>query len=87
LGATRNDLLRMVLVQGLTPALAGIAVGLAAALPLSRYLAALLYGVQPDDFFSYTATALLLGSSAALAAWLPARRAAAVEPWQALRQE
>jgi len=86
-GATQSDLLRMVLAQGLTPAFSGIAAGMLAALLLTRYLAALLYGVQADDFVSYAATAVLLGASAALAAWLPARRAAAIEPWQALRQE
>jgi hypothetical protein len=86
-GATRGDLVRITLIQGLTPAFAGIAAGLAAALVLTRYLTGLLYGVQPDDLVSYAGTVMLLGGSAVFAAWLPARRAAAVEPWHALRRQ
>jgi putative ABC transport system permease protein len=86
-GATQADLLRMILRQGLTPAFIGIAIGLAASLLLNQYLVALLYGVAPTDLVSYAAPVLLLGLSSTLAALIPARRAALIEPWKALRNE
>ncbi len=86
-GATQNDLLRMIAMQGLMPAFIGIAAGLAASLLLNRYLAALLFGISASDFVSYAGPALLLAVSSTLAALLPARRAALIEPWRALRHE
>jgi ABC-type antimicrobial peptide transport system permease subunit len=65
--------------------LGGIALGTLAALGLARFMGALLYGVRPSDPTTYAATALLLLGTALLAAWLPARRAARVDPTEALR--
>jgi predicted permease len=86
-GATHGHVLRLIVRQGLMPALIGIGIGLSAALALSRYLANLLYGVQATDFTSYAGTAVLLAVCSGWAALLPARRAARLEPWRALRYE
>ena len=86
-GASHSDVLRMIVWQGLLPALIGIVIGLAGALFLSRLLESLLFGVKATDAFAYAGTVLLLAASSALAAWLPARRATRIQPWQALRYE
>jgi ABC-type antimicrobial peptide transport system permease subunit len=65
----------------------GVVVGLAGAWGVSRVLASLLYGVSPTDPLTYAGTAALLGGVALLASWLPARRAASVDPTEALRAE
>jgi predicted permease len=87
LGARRPDVLRLVLGQALRLLVVGVAVGLPAALLLARTLRAQLYGVGAADPLSFTGTVLLLGSVALLAAWLPARRAARIDPMAALRVE
>ena len=93
LGANRRDVLRMILRQGLTLALLGVALGLAAAYALTRYLESqmklsqMLYGVQLFDPLTYSVIALLLMAVALLACWLPARRAARVDPMVALRHD
>jgi putative ABC transport system permease protein len=87
LGADRLDIVRLVLAQGMRSALLGIAAGLAGSLALTRFLASLLYGVSPTDLAVFTAVALLLGATAALASFLPARRAAKLAPSLALRCE
>ncbi|MFL5581916.1 MAG: ADOP family duplicated permease [Gemmatimonadaceae bacterium] len=86
LGAQGGDVVRMVLVQGLVLALAGLAAGAVLFVGLGRVLASLLYGIGARDPLTLTACAALLVATAALAAWLPARRAAAVDPAIALRE-
>jgi putative ABC transport system permease protein len=86
-GATQGDVLRMIIRQGLVPAFIGIAAGVTAALVVNRYLASLLYGVKPTDPFAYAGTVLLLAAVSTLACWLPALRAARLDPWRALRYE
>jgi predicted permease len=85
LGARAGDVGRLVMAQGLTVVGIGLALGLAAALLLSRLMAAVLYGVAPVDPATYAAVVVTLGAIAVLAAWLPARRAARVDPMVALR--
>jgi len=87
LGATRRDISRMVLGEGLAITSLGIAVGLAGALALTRLMLALLYGVSPTDPATFVAVPALLTGVALLATWVPARRAARVEPLVAIRSE
>ena len=87
LGATRRDVLRLVLRQGLNLAGIGVVVGIAAALGLTRVLSKLLYEVKPIDLPTFTGVSLVLLIVALLASWLPARRAAKVDPMVALRYE
>jgi predicted permease len=90
LGAERRDVLRLVLQQGMALALIGIAMGLAGAFVLTRYLeslSSLLFGVTATDPLTYGLTALVLGAVAFLACLLPARRATKVDPLIALRYE
>jgi predicted permease len=87
LGATRRDISRMVLGEGLAITSLGIAVGLAGALALTRLMLALLYGVSPTDPATFVAVPALLAGVALLATWVPARRAARVEPLVAIRCE
>jgi putative ABC transport system permease protein len=87
LGATRGDVQGRTLRHALLLALAGVSVGLVAAFGLTRFLASLLYGVQPFDSVAIAGAVVLLLACAALAGWIPARRAAAVEPMEALRAE
>ncbi len=87
LGATAAQVQRMVVGASLRLVLAGLLVGTALALALSRYLVSLLYEVQPTEPVTYVAAALLLAGVALAASWLPAYRAARVDPVQALRTE
>jgi putative ABC transport system permease protein len=87
LGAKQWDVLRLVVGQGMTVALIGAAVGLAGSLLLVRLLKSLLYGVQPTDPLTFVLVPLLLCSIALLATYIPARRAARVDPMRALRYE
>jgi predicted permease len=87
IGAEARDVLRLVLKGGLRLSLMGVAIGIAAALALSRVLASMLYDVAPFDPLSYAGTALLLLAVAAVACSVPAARAARVDPVIALRQE
>ncbi len=87
LGAERRDVLALVVRQGLTLALAGVAIGLAAALGLTHFLAGMLYGVRPTDPITYLLACLLLTGVALLACCIPARRATKVDPMVALRYE
>jgi putative ABC transport system permease protein len=87
LGAGKPDLLRMILRQGLQLAAAGVLLGLAIAYGLTRVLASLLFGVQAADPFTFGGVAMILLLIALAATWYPARRAAAVEPVEALRYQ
>ncbi len=85
LGAAPSTLMRMILRDALVLVAAGIAIGLPATLVFVRVLESLLFGVTPTDAATLTIAALLLVVTAAVAAWLPARRAATVDPTSALR--
>ncbi|MGB6690722.1 MAG: ABC transporter permease [Terracidiphilus sp.] len=87
LGAKRADVLRMVLGSGLRLASVGIAIGLAGALASSRLLGSLLFDTSPINPLIFCLAAALLAATAVLASFLPARRAASIEPMQALRTE
>jgi putative ABC transport system permease protein len=87
LGAQKADVLRLVVGQGLRLALIGVAAGISGALGLTRFLSGLLYGVKPDDPLTFVAVSVLLTMVALLASWLPAHRAANVDPMVALRHE
>ncbi|HEV2447257.1 MAG TPA: ADOP family duplicated permease, partial [Candidatus Sulfopaludibacter sp.] len=87
LGASRADVLKVVVAQGMPPVLAGLAAGLAASFGLTRLMAGMLYGVQASDPATLTGVALVLAAVALLAALVPARRAARVAPVTALRCE
>ncbi|HEX7286931.1 MAG TPA: ABC transporter permease [Candidatus Angelobacter sp.] len=87
LGAGPRSVLALIIGQGMRPILAGIAIGLLGALGLSRFIAGLLYGVKPMDPLTYIAVAVIVGLTALLASYLPARRALRVDPVTALRQE
>ena len=87
LGAQRQNILRMVLRQGLALALAGAAVGLACALIVSHLMAGQLYGVRPTDPLTFAGVGLLLIAVALLACYIPARRAIRVDPLVALKYE
>jgi putative ABC transport system permease protein len=85
LGASRRDVLQLMLGQGMRPVAAGVGIGLAGAWGLSRGLSALLYGVTPGDVVSYSTAAAMLMFAALFATLVPARRAVAVDPAIALR--
>jgi len=87
LGAGRADVLSLFLMQGATLTTVGLGLGLAAALLLTRWLSTLLYGVRPNDPTSFAAVAVLLLFVGLAASYLPARRAARVDPMAALRSE
>ena len=87
LGARRGDVLQLMLRQGATLAIAGAVIGCAAALLLTRYLQAFLFGVKSTDAATITAMAALLIAVAVVASYIPARRAAKVDPMVALRYD
>jgi ABC-type antimicrobial peptide transport system permease subunit len=85
LGAQRTSVLAMVLRQGLQFVLIGLAMGLAGALVLTRLLTTLLFGIEPTDGLTFVAVSMVLVAVAAVACFVPARRAASVDPMVALR--
>jgi putative ABC transport system permease protein len=87
LGARRNDILQLVLGQGLRLAMIGVLAGLGVALGATPLMSGLLYGVSPTDPLTFAAISLLLVGIALAASWLPARRAIRVDPTIALRYE
>jgi ABC-type antimicrobial peptide transport system permease subunit len=87
LGASEQEILRLVLKEALRLALAGVGAGIVAALGLTHLISSLLFGVRPTDPTTFIALPLLLTGAALLAAYLPARRATQVDPMVALRHE
>ncbi len=87
LGASPREIVSAILRQGLTLTAAGIVFGIAAAFTLTRALKGLLFGVTPTDFETYATVSALLLAAALAACWMPARRAAKIDPQQALRAE
>ncbi len=87
LGAQRSDILKMVVGQGMLLALIGVAVGLAAALILTRVMESLLFGVSARDLGTFLIIPLVLAAIALLSSYIPARRATRVDPMIALRYE
>jgi predicted permease len=86
-GAERSDILRMIVWQGVMPALCGAMTGVICSLGVSRLVSELLYGVQPTDPLTYLSVIVLLVAVASAAAYIPARRAASVDPSEALRYQ
>jgi ABC-type antimicrobial peptide transport system permease subunit len=87
LGASAEVVLGMVMRQGLTPVLTGLAIGLGIAAVAGRVLRSLLYGVTATDLATYATVAVFLTLVAAVASFVPARRAARCDPVKALRSE
>jgi ABC-type antimicrobial peptide transport system permease subunit len=87
LGAEPGALRRLFVRDGLALAGAGTAIGLAAAAGLTRLMKSVLFGISPVDPLTYTAVPLVLAAATVLASYLPARRAAAVDPVETLRAE
>jgi len=87
LGATARDVTRLFVREGVRLSLVGIAAGGALALALTQALSSMLFGVTPTDFLTFAGVAALLAAVAVAASWLPARRAARIDPMLALRHE
>ena len=87
LGAALRDVVRLVVGQGMRMALVGVALGLAGAFAMTRVLAGLLLGVGATDPVTFVGVPLLLAAVALLACYIPARRAARVNPLVALRHD
>jgi putative ABC transport system permease protein len=87
LGAAPRDVRRLMIGQALGAGIAGIAIGLAAALAATRALQGMLFEVRPADPLTFAVVPVFLALVAALAGWVPARRAAALAPTEALRAE
>jgi len=87
LGATQSNILRLVVRQGMTLALTGVGIGLAGAFAVTRLMRSLLFGVRSTDPITFVAIAALLSSIALIASYIPARRAARIDPMVSLRCE
>lgn len=85
LGARRSDVTGMVMKQGMRLAAAGLLIGLAGAWVMTRFIAALLFSIQPNDGLTFVGISCALAGVAALACWLPARLAGVVDPAITLR--
>ncbi|MHC4331133.1 MAG: ADOP family duplicated permease [Planctomycetota bacterium] len=87
LGATHRDIMGMVFREGLVLTITGLIVGLLLGLGTARLIRSMLYGIQPVDLVSIIVTVALLGVTSLLASYIPARRAAKIDPMEALRYE
>ncbi|MBZ5573408.1 MAG: ABC transporter permease [Acidobacteriia bacterium] len=87
LGAQIQDVLRMVIIEGMRPTLIGLGIGLAGALLLGRFLSSLIFGVKATDPLTFGAVSVLLAGVALIATVIPAYRATRVQPMRALRDE
>lgn len=87
LGARPDDILKLVVREGMMLALAGVTAGILAALSLTRLMATFLYGVSPTDPVTFTAGSVLLAAVALSASYFPAPQATSVDPILALRYE
>jgi len=87
LGASHRDVVRMFVAQGMKLVLPGLAIGIAAALALTRVMTSLLFGVKPTDATAFILVSICLTAAALVACYLPARRATKVDPLVALRYE
>jgi putative ABC transport system permease protein len=87
LGASPMTIVRLVLGEGLSTAVVGIALGVLASFAMTRLMASMLFGLNPTDPLTFAAAALLLMVAALAACYVPARRATRVDPMMALRNE
>ena len=87
LGARREDVLRLIIMQGLRLALVGLCLGLAGAAALTRLMSSVLYGVSATDAVTFVIVSALLAAVVLMACYIPARRATKVDPLVALRYE
>ncbi|HZD93218.1 MAG TPA: FtsX-like permease family protein, partial [Candidatus Sulfotelmatobacter sp.] len=87
LGAQIRDVLRLIVVEGMKPVIAGVMIGATATLLLGRVVAKLIYGVKPSDPATFIAVSALLATVALLATAVPAYRATKVDPMRTLRDE
>ncbi len=87
LGAQREDILRLIVRQGVIATIAGVGIGLVAGLASMRVMASLLYGINSGDWIIFAWVAILLAAIAITASYVPARRATHVDPMVALRNE
>jgi putative ABC transport system permease protein len=87
LGAQVDGVQKMIVGQGMKLAAIAVALGVVAALGVARLFAAFLYGVRTDDALTFVSVPVLLGIVVLIASWIPARRAARVDPMVALRWE
>jgi ABC-type antimicrobial peptide transport system permease subunit len=87
LGAQKSDVLGAVLRDGLRMTLLGVAIGVIAAMVLTRLMQTMLFGVKPTDPVTFVAVGAILSAVALLACYIPAHRAASTDPMQALRLE
>ena len=87
LGAERRQVRTMFVRQGLALSAVGLGIGLVAALALTRFMSSLLFGIAPTDAVCYVAAIAVILAAAALASYLPARRASAIDPVETLKAE
>ena len=87
LGAERNDIVQLIVLQGLRLSAVGIALGIVAAFVLGRVISAMLVGVKSTDPATFAGVTVVFLTISTLASWLPARRAAALDPTKALREQ
>jgi predicted permease len=87
LGATPGAILRLIVGQGMLVALLGVAIGIAGALAITRFMGSLLFGIEAHDPLTFSGMAILLALIATVASYIPARRAARIDPMVSLRSE